>query len=129
MQYRLISDDNLVDALMGGEKNALTEIVKRHWKPLYEEALSKVRIHQHAEDIVLQLFQELWDKKHMILEPGFNFSRLKTFLDAEIKNKVLYHLMGQSVSISRVRIWNIPPPKPAPEAIEYQLQKRIKFSH
>jgi RNA polymerase sigma-70 factor (family 1) len=94
MMISPVSDLELVTDLKVGKPEALTEIFRRYWKPLYLTAFYKLRSHEVAEEIVQDLFTELWDKRERL------FSRIEdlnlpAYLDRAVKNKVLNQIRKQ----------------------------------
>ena len=84
------SDYDLLLALKNGEKEALTEIFKRYWKSLYHTAFQKLRSKAIAEEIVQDLFTEVWDKRIILFRNASDDSlNLSSYLHTAIKNKVL----------------------------------------
>src|SRR5688500_6415349 len=84
------SDYDLLLALKNGEKDALTEIFKRYWKPLYHTAFQKLRSKAIAEEIVQDLSTEVWDKRIILFRNATADSlNLSSYLHTAIKNKVL----------------------------------------
>lgn len=95
MQLRPPSDDQLITDLRAGKAEALTEIFKRYWKPLYLSAFHKLRSHESAEELVQELFTELWDKREHLLSKPLETLHLPSYLNRAIKNKVLNHIRRQ----------------------------------
>jgi len=63
MSYNTLSDTQLTDLLHGGEEGAFDEIYKRYWKVIYNQAYKRVKDAEIAEDIVQDVFADLWVKK------------------------------------------------------------------
>jgi RNA polymerase sigma-70 factor (family 1) len=85
------TDLDLVTNLKAGKQEALTEIFRRYWKTLYLTALHKLHSHEEAEEIVQELFAELWDKREHVLSHSLTV-HLRSYLSRAVKNKVLNHL-------------------------------------
>lgn len=86
------TDSDLIIALREGSHEALTEIFRRFWKPLYLTAFYKLRSHTLAEETVQELFTELWDKRNSLFADHSNEFYLSAYLNRAIKNKVLNQL-------------------------------------
>jgi RNA polymerase sigma-70 factor (family 1) len=84
------SDTELVVAVRSGSHDALTEIFKRHWKPLYLAAVQKLKSHELAEEVVQDLFANLWEKREHLFNTGD--VHLSAYLHRAIKNRVLNQL-------------------------------------
>ena len=86
------SDLGLITLLRQGRHEALTEIFHRYWKPLYLAAFHRLRSHALAEEIVQELFTELWDKRQRLLSGDDDNLNLPSYLHTAVKNKVLNHI-------------------------------------
>ena len=95
MVYPDASDSDLIIHLREGKAEALTEIFRRYWKGLYQSALQKTRSHEVAEEIVQELFTEMWDKRDRLISQSLNELHLPSYLNRAIKNKVLNHIRKQ----------------------------------
>jgi len=92
MRLSKASDLDLVSALRDGNHEALTEIFRRHWRPLYITAYYKLRSHELAEEIVQDLFTELWEKRDRLFAGGESEQHLTAYLNRAVKNKILNHI-------------------------------------
>lgn len=90
MPYNDASDADLVTALRDGSHDALTEIFHRHWKTLYLTAFHKLRSTSLAEEIVQDLFTDLWEKRDRLFT-GAEI-QLAAYLTRAIKNRILNHI-------------------------------------
>lgn len=86
------SDLDLITNLRAGQHDALTELFRRYWKPLYLSAFHKLQSHELAEEIVQELFTEIWDKRERLLLDARSDSNLASYLATAVKNKVLNHI-------------------------------------
>jgi len=86
------SDLDLITALKEGRHEALTEIFKRYWKPLYLTASQKLQSHDLGEEIVQELFAELWDKRDRLLSRSEGSVHLGSYLNRAAKNKILNYI-------------------------------------
>lgn len=89
------SDVDLITGLRAGDAEALTEIFHRHWQPLYLTAFCKIQSREVAEEIVQELFTELWDKRDRLFSQSVEGLNLKAYLTRAVKNKVLNHVRRQ----------------------------------
>ncbi|HMI63407.1 MAG TPA: sigma-70 family RNA polymerase sigma factor [Puia sp.] len=58
----LISDDELILQIRQDNREAFSSIYKRYWKELYNDAYHRTRNREKAEDIVQNVFADLWLK-------------------------------------------------------------------
>lgn len=83
--YRYYSDSELFDLLKSGDREAFTEIYERYWKVMYIHAVKMLGGKDDAEDIVQELFINLWIKGNDI---PFNTS-LYGYLYVSARNKII----------------------------------------
>ena len=95
MRVSSASDLDLITDLRAGKSEALTEIFHRFWKPLYLTAFYKLQSHEVAEEIVQELFTELWDKRGQLFSRSLYSLNLHAYLKRAVKNKVLNHIRKQ----------------------------------
>ncbi|MES2456371.1 MAG: RNA polymerase sigma-70 factor [Bacteroidota bacterium] len=87
------TDQELTALLKGGNHGAFTEIYERYWTVLYLHARKMLRNDQEAEDIVQELFTQLWKKS---AEIDFNV-KLSSYLYRAVRNRILDHVTHQKV--------------------------------
>ncbi len=63
MPQNLISDSLLADLLTKGDEDAFNIIYGRFWKKVYNEAYKRLRDIELAEDLVQDVFSDLWLKR------------------------------------------------------------------
>jgi RNA polymerase sigma factor (sigma-70 family) len=64
MSCNLLTDIQLTDLLQQGDENAFNEIYKRFWRKVYNESYKRLRDAELAEDIVQDVFADLWIKRY-----------------------------------------------------------------
>lgn len=60
--YQVLADSDLLLYLAEGDKLAFTEIYRRYWKKLYNETFKRLRDATLVEEIVQDIFTNLWLK-------------------------------------------------------------------
>ena len=82
------SDDQLTAMLAGGSKAAFETVYSRYWKVLYNEAYRRLRDQPICEEIVQDVFIDLWNKRD-----SREIASLYPYLLAAVRYKVfaLYH--------------------------------------
>ena len=90
-----VSDSDIIKALQQGDEKALTEIFKRYWKRLYFMALRRTGVHEIAEELVQDLFADLWDKRENLFKNSSTPFNLAAYLLTCVKNKTLNHIRSQ----------------------------------
>lgn len=84
MQAQTQTEAELLKGLCAGHKDAFEEIFKRYWQQLYNTAFSKLQSHDEAEEIVQNIFCDLWNKRKALL-----IENLSWYLHTSIRNRVL----------------------------------------
>jgi RNA polymerase sigma-70 factor (ECF subfamily) len=57
------TDENLIQLLQKGDRNAFEALYRRYWRKLYLLAYQKLRNRELAEELVQDLFMSLWIKQ------------------------------------------------------------------
>jgi len=63
MPHTVLTDPQLVYLLNKGDEGAFNEIYKRFWKKVYNESYKRLRDADLTEDIVQDVFADLWIKR------------------------------------------------------------------
>lgn len=87
-----ISDEVLLERFSKGDELAFSLIFKKYSSVLYTSAYNLFRNKQACEDMVQELFVELWEKKHRL-----KIQTLKSYLFVAIKNKALMGIRSGKV--------------------------------
>lgn len=61
--YNSYSDTELTSYLKEGDRAAFEEIYERYWKKLYNETFKRLRNMELVEEVVQDVFSDLWTKK------------------------------------------------------------------
>lgn len=61
--YHAYSDEELTACLKEGDRAAFEEIYERYWKKLYNESFKRLRNMELVEEVVQDVFSDLWMKK------------------------------------------------------------------
>lgn len=59
-------DERVLKALSDGNRLALAELYERYWYPLYRVAFQKTKSPEIAEELVQDLFVQLWQKRESL---------------------------------------------------------------
>lgn len=65
-EYNKLSEKELVDYLKQDKLSAFKEIYERYWKPLYGAAYKRLKSKELSEEVVQELFTNLWIKRHTL---------------------------------------------------------------
>lgn len=91
--YSVLSDLELAAFLKQCDPVAFTEVYDRYWSVLYLHARRMLRDDQEAQDIVQELFAEVWRRAPEI---SFNV-KLSSYLYKSIRNRVFDHIEHKKV--------------------------------
>ncbi|MDQ8005170.1 MAG: RNA polymerase sigma-70 factor [Pedobacter sp.] len=91
--YSSFSDAELAELLKKDDSAAYTVIYNRYFHTLYVHALQKLNDKQEAQDVVHELFAQLWNKRQ---ELNIH-TNLIGYLYTGIRNKILDHISHQQV--------------------------------
>ena len=86
MEYHLLSDELLVKLMRVDDADAFNEIYKRYWKPLFQSARYKLKSDELAEELLQNLFLNLWEKR--TVQQIENLSR---YLSSVLKYQIVNH--------------------------------------
>jgi RNA polymerase sigma-70 factor (family 1) len=86
MEYHLLSDELLVRLMRVDDNDAFNEIYKRYWKPLFQSARYKVRSDEIAEELLQNLFLNLWEKRAV-----HQIENLSAYLFGVLKYQIVNH--------------------------------------
>lgn len=86
------SDEDLLNQLKSGCEISFKEIFNRHWLPLYRIAYSRLKSKNDAEEIVQEIFVNLWQGRqtHTIIN-------LSHYLKVAVKHRVISRIRSQIV--------------------------------
>ena len=90
--YHSHTDERLFSLLQNGDETAFTEIYKRYWKLLFAIAANKTGVLADAEEIVQEIFADLWKRREVI---SIRHS-LKSFLAGAAKFQVYIYFDKQN---------------------------------
>ena len=85
--YTILSEEELVACLKQDELNAFKEIYTRYWKRLYSAAYKRLKNKELCEEIVQELFTNLWIKRQTL--------HINTGLAAYLYSSVSHYVIDQ----------------------------------
>lgn len=88
------SDDQLISMLRQDDGHAFELIYQQYAAKLYSAAYNLLRNREACEDIVQDLFAELWLKRHQLY-----ISSLQGYLKVSIRNRVLMHMRSKKITL------------------------------
>lgn len=96
-EYSTYPDEELLQRLRNGDSNAFTILYKRYWKRLFYVAADKLQDLAAAEEIVQDIFTDLWTRRAILNITG----KLSVYLFVALKNKII----NQQVKQKRARLF------------------------
>ncbi|WP_183557817.1 RNA polymerase sigma-70 factor [Mucilaginibacter sp. SP1R1] len=95
---KVLSDQELLDLLRSGDRAAYTEIYTRYKFILHHHAWNKVRNKEEAQDILQEVFTNLWLKRETIRID----SNLSGYLYSAVRNRILDYFAHHEVKVKYV---------------------------
>jgi RNA polymerase sigma-70 factor (ECF subfamily) len=92
MEVANVTDAVLLERLGTGDQNAFQEIYQRYWYKLFQVAKRKVLFEEDAEEIVQDIFVDLWERREHLL-----INDLGKFLFKAVKYQILDYIKAQLV--------------------------------
>ncbi len=84
MQGTVVTDAALLQLMAEGDEHAFQMLYERYWNRLYDYTVHKVGLQETAEEIVQDIFIDLWKRRdHLIIE------RFDSYLFRAAKNRVI----------------------------------------
>lgn len=83
--YDTYTDGELIQSLKNSDEAAFTEIYHRYWKLMFAVAANKLNDLAVAEDLVQDVFADIWNRRHTIAVDG----PLRAYLAVAMKYKVI----------------------------------------
>lgn len=82
------TDTELLQRIARDDGNAYAFLFRKYWRPLYEAAFRVLLDEQRCEDIVQEVFMQLWDKRKTLqIHTSF-----KSYLYSIVRYRVFYEL-------------------------------------
>ncbi len=92
MKYNELPENLLLLRLYTGDAEAFEEIYLRYWQPLLRMARRKLHSQENAEELIQDLFVELWERRESL-----QVEDLRSYLHGAVKFKVLNHIKAQII--------------------------------
>jgi RNA polymerase sigma-70 factor (family 1) len=92
-----LPDEHLIEYLKEGRKQAFEVIYTRYATVLYKVAFHQVGIEEEAEEIVQEVFLDLWRRRNSL-----RINELKMYLVVAVRNKA-YDFLRSQINLKRYR--------------------------
>ncbi|WP_345954904.1 sigma-70 family RNA polymerase sigma factor [Mucilaginibacter sp. PAMB04168] len=93
MAYSSLSDANLWNLVIDDDYRAFTVLFQRHWVRLYKTALNYIKDEQVCEELIHNLFLNLWNRKRYL-----NINNFSAYLKVSLRYHVYAQLKKQKTS-------------------------------
>ena len=81
-------DEQLLQQMAGGNRQAFTELYKRYWEDLFITAAKALRGKEEAADVVQDVFLSLWNRRNELNLQG----SLAAYLHTSIRYKCIHYI-------------------------------------
>lgn len=88
--YKLHTDEQLIDCMMQSDERAFEEIYNRYWDKLYGVALHQLGSREEAEQLVQDVYEKLWKRRFEL-----NIKHLGVYLVVSVKNLAVNFIKSQ----------------------------------
>ena len=112
--FTSLSDQQLLNLLQEKDESAFSILYERYYLPLYKKAYQRIPYKSRVEEIIQDVFVNLWVKAESLDTEG----NVKAYLYATLRNKILHNLRTE-----RNRIFYMEKLK------ELKSKRKIKESH
>lgn len=92
IDFSVISEQELLCLLEGGDRNAFAEIFKRYHDTLLNFAYNKLRNHEEANDVVQDVFIKLWT-----VRKEAHIQNLPAYLYTMLRNRIFSLMEHQTI--------------------------------
>ncbi|MBC8112588.1 MAG: RNA polymerase sigma-70 factor [Verrucomicrobia bacterium] len=89
----------LLALLKAGDENAFTHIYEQYWEKLYAMAYNRLKSKELTEEIVQDIFTELWLKREVITIQ----KNIEAYLVASLKYKIFNHIRHLKVKQTHIQ--------------------------
>lgn len=97
--YNELSDEKLIERLQFNDHQAFEILYSRYWEQLYVSALKVVNDNEKAQDVVQDIFIDIWAKRHHL-----NVDKVSSFLFSAVKYKSLMQLRSAKLSATYLEL-------------------------
>lgn len=92
MQEEALAEKTILRLLRGGDPVAFKAIYDQYWDRLYKVAVGKVPYAENAEEIIQDIFVDLWERRELLV-----IGDLEHYLFRAVKYKALDYIRAQMV--------------------------------
>ncbi|GAB3932600.1 RNA polymerase sigma-70 factor [Larkinella terrae] len=109
-------EEPLIVRLQQGERQAFEQLYRTYWRRLFDSAYKRLQSREETEEIVQELFAQLWARRESLVIT----SSLESYLFTALRNQIFSHLRTQFVQRNHLNYVTNRPPEPS-NPVEDQL--------
>jgi RNA polymerase sigma factor (sigma-70 family) len=104
----LHTDQSLITALQNDDPSAFQTLFSLYWKDLYRTAYNRLRDQSEAEDMVQDIFADIWERRYTLeittslnnyLQRSLKFRMIRMLSRANLHKKAMEHLLYRMVEM------------------------------
>lgn len=92
-----LSDEKLLKLIAKSREAAFAELFERYWKILLDKALKILKQREMAEDVVQEVFTDLWKKR-----TGLKVDKVAAYLHTSVKYKAISQIRKNKIPLSEL---------------------------
>lgn len=98
----LYTDQSLITALQNDDSSAFQLLFEKYWKDLYKSAYNRLKDQSEAEDMVQDIFTDIWERRYTLdittslsgyLQSSLKFRMIRMLSRANLHKKAVEHLV------------------------------------
>lgn len=90
--FSTVTENELLESLQRGDPQAFAQIYEKYWYALYQVAFSRLKNKEVAEELVQELFIQLWERRE-----NLQIGKLENYLFRSLKYSIIDHIRAQVV--------------------------------
>jgi RNA polymerase sigma-70 factor (family 1) len=117
IHYPAYSDEQLLALLKGSDHEAFTELYNRYWRRLFAAAANQLDHPAEAEELVQDLFLDLWNRRQELVIT----SSLSSYLSVSVNYKIINRMARRHRE--RIHLNSL-----AANVIDHSLEEHLSFA-
>lgn len=100
--YATYSDEQLIALLNEDDAGAFEQLYIRHWQHLYNSAYKRLPDHESCQDIVQELFADLWLRRSQL-----NIDNVPGYLHTAVRFQILKSIKKDKKTSQFIDLWRL----------------------
>ncbi|MBK1438868.1 sigma-70 family RNA polymerase sigma factor [Parapedobacter sp. ISTM3] len=106
----VITESELLTGIRNDVPGMFEELFNTHWEALYRQAYHRLRDQSEAEDVVQDIFTDIWERRHSLaintsfgayLHAALKYHLIKRASKADLQQRAMEHLLHRMEVIER----------------------------